>query len=246
MTKGDLEEYLAEGLSLDQIGKLVGRSPSTVSYHLKKHGLKPVNQGKHASRGPIPELKLRALAASGKSVRAVARQLDRSTSTVRYWLDKYGIEVHGIKGNRAKALAARARGATAIVLTCRHHGDTDFYVAPNGNYHCKQCRTERVAQWRRNAKDDLFREAGGRCRLCGYDKCLGALHFHHLEPRTKSFGLAMRGQTKAYAKLLAEARKCILLCANCHAEVERGVTTIPDELLRDAWQVDGNLRERAA
>jgi hypothetical protein len=245
MTKEELEEYLSEGLSLEQIGKRVGRNPSTISYHLKKHGLKPVNQGKHAARGPIPELVLRTTAASGISVRAMARKLDRSPSTVRHWLRRYGIEVHGIKGNRAKAVAARARGETVVVLRCRHHGETDFYVSPDGTYKCKRCRTENVAKWRRNAKDDLVREAGGRCLLCGYDKCLGALHFHHHDPRTKSFGLAMRGHTKAFETLLAEARKCILLCANCHAEVERGVTQIPDDLLRDAWRDDGTLDGRA-
>jgi hypothetical protein len=165
---------------------------------------------------------------------------------VRHWLKKHGIEFHGIKGNREKALTARARGETVIRLRCRHHGETDFYVAPDGAYHCKRCRTENVAHWRRNAKDDLVRAAGGRCVLCGCDKCLGALHFHHLDPGTKSFGLPMRGHTKSFAKLLAEARKCLLLCANCHAEVERGVTTIPDELLRGAWGDDGNLSERVA
>jgi DNA-binding CsgD family transcriptional regulator len=246
MTKEELERYLAEGLSLEQIGKRVGRNPSTISYHLKKHGLKALNQGKHAARGAIPELKLRTLASTGISVRAIARQLDRSPSTVRHWLKRYGIDNHGIKGNREKALATRARGETVIVLRCRHHGETDFYVGPDGAYKCKQCRKERVTEWRRNAKDGLVREAGGRCVLCGYDRCMGALHFHHLDPMTKSFGLAMRGQTKSFEKLLAEARKCVLLCANCHAEVERGVAEIPPGLIREARREDGNLNDRAA
>jgi IS30 family transposase len=127
MRKEELERYLAEGLSLEQIGKRVGRNASTISYHLKKQGLKPVNQGKHAARGAIPELKLRTLAATGISVRAMARQLDRSPSTVRHWLKRYAIEYHGIKGNRKKALAARARGETVIVLRCRDHSETAFY-----------------------------------------------------------------------------------------------------------------------
>jgi hypothetical protein len=228
MTKQELERYLAEGLSLAQIGKRVGRDPSTVSYQLKKHGLKPVNQGRHAARGPIPELKLRTLAAEGNSVRAMARELDRSPSTVRHWLKRYGIKVHGIKGNREKALAARARGETVIRLVCRHHGETDFYVPPDAAYKCKRCRKERVAQRRRDCKDQLVREAGGQCLLCGYDRCLGALQFHHRDRKTKSFGIAMKGQTKSFEKLLVEARKCILLCANCHAEVERGVTALPE------------------
>jgi DNA-binding CsgD family transcriptional regulator len=246
MSKEELEGYLAEGLSLAQIGKRVGRNPSTISYHLKKHGLTPVNQGKHAARGPIPELVLRTAVATGAPLREIARDLDRSHSTVRYWIARYGIAYHGIKGNREKALAARARGETVIELRCRHHGLTDFYVGPTGDYKCKRCRKERVARWRRDAKDELVRAAGGRCVLCGYSKCLGALQFHHVDPRTKSFGLAMRGHTKSMGKLMAEAKKCILLCANCHAEVERRVTSVPKRVLRDAWRDDGNLSKRAA
>jgi transposase-like protein len=246
MTKEELEGYLAAGLSLDQIGERVGRNPSTISYHLKKHGLTPVGRAKHQACGPIPELKLRTLAAEKKPVLAMARELGRSPSTVRHWLKKYGIEVYGIKGNREKALAARARGETVIRLRCRHHGETDFYVAPNATYKCKRCRKDRVAQRRRDVKDVLVREAGGRCVLCGYDRCLGALQFHHRDRKTKSFGIGMKGHTKSFAKMLAEARKCLLLCANCHAEVERRVTTIPTELVRDLWGDDGTLRKRAA
>jgi transposase-like protein len=247
MTKEDPEGYLAEGLSLEQIGKRVGRTPPTISYHLKKHGLKPVNQGKHAARGPLPELKLRTLAAEGKSVRAMARSLDRGPSTVRHWLKKYGIEVHGIEGNREKALAARAAGATVIQLKCRHHGETDFYVEPtNAHYKCKQCRKERVARRRNEVKNELVRMAGGRCLLCGYDRCLGALQFHHVDRNAKAFGLSYKGHTKSFEKLLEEARKCVPLCANCHCEVERGMATVPPGALRDVWGDDGTLGQRAA
>jgi 5-methylcytosine-specific restriction endonuclease McrA len=85
---------------------------------------------------------------------------------------------------------------------------------------------ERVAQWRRNAKEKLVAEAGGRCSVCGYDRYLGALQFHHLDPSQKAFALSMRGITRSLAKLRAEAKKCALLCSNCHAEVEGGVTQI--------------------
>lgn len=247
MTKEGLEDYLAEGLSLEQIGRRVGRSASTVSYHLKKYGLEPVNRGRHANRGPIPQLMLRTLVAEGLSIRGMARRLERSPSTLRYWLKAYGIKVHGVRGNRAKALAARARGETVIQLTCRHHGQTDFYVDPKTAYYrCKRCRQKQVSQQRRDAKDRLVRTAGGQCVLCGYTRCLGALQFHHKDRKTKLFGVAMKGHTMSFEKLLAEARKCILLCANCHAEVERGVTEIPPEVIRDAWRDDGTLRARAA
>lgn len=84
----------------------------------------------------------------------------------------------------------------------------------------------RVSDWRRRMKRRLVAEAGGKCRLCGYDACMAALEFHHLDPSAKSFPLSRRGITRSFAELQAEAAKCILLCANCHAEVEAGHSTI--------------------
>ena len=60
---------------------------------------------------------------------------------------------------------------------------------------------------------------GGKCEICGYDKCVAALDCHHKDPVTKSFGLGMGGLTKSWEKLKAEALKCRLLCANCHREL---------------------------
>ena len=57
--------------------------------------------------------------------------------------------------------------------------------------------------------------------LCGYDRYLGALEFHHMDRNTKEFrALAACGRTRSFAKLAKEAKKCVLLCSNCHAEVE--------------------------
>lgn len=78
----------------------------------------------------------------------------------------------------------------------------------------------------------LVNEAGGRCLLCGYDKCQGALHFHHVDPSTKSFGLAKGGITRAIDEVRREAKKCILVCSNCHAEIEAGITSVPIEFSR--------------
>jgi hypothetical protein len=69
-------------------------------------------------------------------------------------------------------------------------------------------------------------EAGGCCQICGYDRYQGALAFQHLDPRAKVRTTANRGSTVAIETLRAEARKCVLLCHNCHAEVEGGVTQV--------------------
>ena len=52
---------------------------------------------------------------------------------------------------------------------------------------------------------------------------LRALEFHHIDPGAKTFALSQRGVTLSLESMRAEARKCVLLCSNCHAEVEAGV-----------------------
>jgi len=72
----------------------------------------------------------------------------------------------------------------------------------------------------------LIAEAGGACALCGYDRCVRALHFHHIDPETKEFGISRRGFTRSIQQMREEAAKCVLLCSNCHAEVEAGAATL--------------------
>ena len=76
-------------------------------------------------------------------------------------------------------------------------------------------------------KSVLVQEAGGQCVLCGYDRHVRALEFHHIEPSEKRLAISGRGVTHALHKLRVEAQKCVLLCANCHAEVEDGAATVP-------------------
>jgi hypothetical protein len=89
-----------------------------------------------------------------------------------------------------------------------------------------RCRVEAVARRRREVRDTLLFEPGGCCAICGYSRCAAALHFHHLDPATKRFNVR-GGHTPSLDRLREEAGKCVLLCSNCHAEVESGVTTLP-------------------
>lgn len=69
---------------------------------------------------------------------------------------------------------------------------------------------------------------GSRCAVCGYNKCLKALEFHHLN--SKDFGISEKGYTRSWKKVKKELDKCILLCANCHREVHKGITQLPREI----------------
>jgi transposase len=222
MDKGQLKAWLDEGLSLPQIGELVGRDPSTVGYWVKQHGLIANGRDKYAPRGGIDVEVLEILCEEGASIAEMAGELERSPSTVRYWLDQYGLE-SGRGRERTRRVNAQRAGIKRLQMNCRHHGMTTFLLRADGGWRCIKCNRARVVAWRRRAKRRLVQEAGGRCQLCGYDEHMAALQFHHLDPSRKSFGLSMRGFTRSFEKMRSEAAKCVLLCANCHAAVEAGV-----------------------
>src|SRR3712207_933367 len=92
MERDQLEMWLQEGLSLEQIGQRVHRHPSTVSYWVKKHGLEAAHGPRHAARGPIARETLAVLVAEHLTVREIASRLDRSYGTVRHWMRKHELQ----------------------------------------------------------------------------------------------------------------------------------------------------------
>jgi hypothetical protein len=154
----------------------------------------------------------------------MALVLGRSQHSVRYWLRKLGMKTANGVGRRPNVTG---RTLVTVLRECRQHGRTEFVLRGQGDYRCKRCRSEAVQRRRRKVKRMLVEEAGGQCVICGYDRHPAALHFHHLDPAEKSFGLSLRGITRSMDTLRAEARKCVLLCSNCHAEVEAGATALP-------------------
>lgn len=233
MDGDQLKEWLDAGLSLPQIGALTNRDPSTVGYWVKKHRLTANGRSTYAPRGGLAREQLEPLVERGATLQEIADEVRRSTSTVRHWLKKYGLKTRNGRGPRGPRLRreieiAIGNGERSLIRHCERHGETEFaIVGSSRRLHCRRCRSEAVARRRRRVKEILVAEAGGRCVLCGYDRCLNALEFHHRDPGKKLFGVGQRGITRAIAEVRAEARKCALLCANCHAEVEAGFTQLP-------------------
>jgi hypothetical protein len=182
----------------------------------------------HAKPGlGISQEELEPLVAEGLTIEGIAQRLGVSDSTAKKWLERHGLQTRGAQ--RRKTLTdMREQGERKVDVVCRKHGLTrHISIISERRLRCSKCSAEAVARRRRKIKEMLVAEAGGACTLCGYARHPAALQFHHLDPSTKSFGLGVRGITRSMEKLRAEAAKCVLLCANCHAELEVGAVELP-------------------
>lgn len=83
----------------------------------------------------------------------------------------------------------------------------------------------RVVSWRQRTKQKLVDYKGGKCQICGYNRWVGNLAFHHRDPSKKDFTITAK--TIAFDKLKTEVDKCVLLCHVCHGEVHAGLISIP-------------------
>lgn len=83
-----------------------------------------------------------------------------------------------------------------------------------------------IVKHRKKRKELLVEYKGGKCQICGYNRCLRALVFHHINPDEKEFSISSKVRNKE--DMLKEVDKCILVCANCHAEIHEGLIDIKD------------------
>ena len=208
-------------MSLPEISRIVGRPVGTVGYWVRRHGLVANGATKFRPGKGLRRDALEPLVAEGLTLGQIAGRLAVSINTVCYWIEKHGLPTP--REVRAGDSAERLRsGDTRAIRRCRHHGDVEFVLDSRRHWRCRRCRQDAVAERRRKVKRLLVEEAGGCCILCGYDRTVAALQFHHMDPQSKRFNLSQNGHTVGIAAARREAAKCVLLWANCHAEVERG------------------------
>jgi hypothetical protein len=122
---------------------------------------------------------------------------------------------------------------------CGKHGLMVHYLAVEkdtgySRWRCRRCSGEAVLKRKQWIRRLLVLEGGDRCQSCAYDRLQANLHFHHVDPSKKEFALTS-GNGKSLARFREEARKCVLVCANCHGEIEAGIRRSPptmDERVR--------------
>jgi len=147
---------------------------------------------------------------AGMSMAEIATAVGATKNGVRYWLIKYGLKTVRTKGKEKWK---------KYTCPCGENDPTNFY--PAKRFECKACTNTRQKRWAADIKHRLVEYKGGKCCLCGYSKCLGSLQFHHVDPKKKDPEWNVK-RNRCFERMKEEIDKCVLVCANCHAEIHNG------------------------
>lgn len=76
-----------------------------------------------------------------------------------------------------------------------------------------------VVNFRKRVKEALVQGFGNKCLICEKEYPNYIYEFHHIDPSTKKYNLS-HPTTRAKSAYPEEAKKCCMVCANCHREIE--------------------------
>lgn len=199
-----MKECLNCGSEIEKHKKFCNSSCSA-KYNNKNRKLSQETKSKISSslkyKRNLPRQEICDLYLSGKNTTYIKLKYDISHTTVSDILDECGIE----------------KRERELKRFCSKHNES-YSPYKNGKYVCKKCQVEKVSECRRQIKVLAVEYKGGKCQMCGYNKCIAALEFHHLDPKEKDFSLGSKGNIKSFSKVKPELDKCILVCSNCHRE----------------------------
>ena len=100
-----------------------------------------------------------------------------------------------------------------------------YSIADRQGHTRTRCNSCSVNKHKKEMKQRALEYMGLACCVCGYRRCPSALVFHHRDEHQKEFGIG-GSHCRSWEKLKQELDKCVLLCANCHAEVHAGLTCL--------------------
>ena len=160
------------------------------------------------------------------SIRDIVKKTDKGATTIRYWLNKHKLKTanksfsDGYIGEnhilRVDGRPIQNCSKCKVLLT----EETGYWRESKKIWqaNCKKCHNKySVERWQNNKKRAVEYK-GGKCERCGYDKCIDALEFHHIDPsqKDKNFGNI---KIRKWEDQIKELDKCICVCSNCHREI---------------------------
>lgn len=117
-------------------------------------------------------------------------------------------------GNWGRKYAKKNRKKFANYLDKRRQLEPDKHYAQTAKA-CRKYRNRLQA-----LRFTLLAVHGGHCTNCKIDD-LRLLDFDHVDPETKSFHLSASSMSRPWDVLVAEAKKCQILCCNCHRSLRK-------------------------
>lgn len=162
------------------------------------------------------------------SIRKASKLLNIGNTALRYWIKKLNINYKVLLTDGAglvKGFKKCPRCQTQKLIN-------QFYTRrnkPGSGSYCIECSKKQASERQRSLKQTCVNYKGGKCMICGYDRCPAALEFHHRNPNEKDslFAKKSRSRNSTLEKIKPELDKCDLLCSNCHREAHYLYTT-PD------------------
>ena len=157
----------------------------------------------------------------GLSTNQISELCGKSKTTIRYWLCKYGLNTahKSFKDGGSKTEYTNGKTCPNCQESKRLDEFYDRRGKKGGSVYCIACSNNESRERGRRFKQKCVDYKGGCCQECGYDKYIGALQFHHLDPSQKDFSLSKVKSHSFNDKIKEELDKCVLVCANCHFEI---------------------------
>ena len=87
-------------------------------------------------------------------------------------------------------------------------------------------REQPVVAFRKRIKIALVEAFSHQCCACGLKDDAVLYDFHHLNPEEKEFGIGNTTTTRSRQSYADEAKKCIMLCSNCHRRIENNLINV--------------------
>ena len=136
----------------------------------------------------------------------------RVLSNRKYCLDCSPFGYHNTKSLTEKA------GIGDRQCECQHC-ERKYIYNERAGHTLKSCNSCNVNRRRFALKKKMVKYLGSECKMCGYNRCLSAMDFHHRDPKEKKFSISGSHCLK-WNIIKLELDKCDLLCCRCHREVE--------------------------
>lgn len=179
-------------------------------------GLEPTNNPPSYSKRISGEKKdLISEINSGLRTSELSLKFNCSQTNIQYYLKKYRLKTNYKKYN------SKSHNDYRVCPSYKEKKHRSLFYnrrrVKGSSPYCKVCTNLQTVKRTRDLKSKAVDYKGGACMKCGYDRFIGALEFHHLDPDEKDFNISSK-KSISLESIILELDKCILLCSNCHKE----------------------------